>query len=285
MASDLVSSADSWSQSAHSLLQTAFQGPTIILNEVLLDKINEISPFGAANAILDNGCGVGQVLGRLIEKYGQNIPSGARLVAADLSEGMIEVVQQRKEKEVAKGNNLWQRVEVKMWDAESLYGVPDGSFSHVSAGLLFLMLANPQCALQESRRVLRDHGILALSSFRQVEWMDFIENHLGLVKPGTTLGSIPLSWASTNSTIQELEDAGFKNVSAEEVQVWYEFDDAELMTRFNMTNIPSVKAATAGMTDDEVEKAVQLMILELGRRFPDGKGRLGGIALVAFGTK
>ncbi|KAF2690575.1 S-adenosyl-L-methionine-dependent methyltransferase [Lentithecium fluviatile CBS 122367] len=285
MAPSIVSTKESWSESAAGLLQTAFQGPTTTLNKILLQKANAISPFSSATAILDNGCGVGQVLGRVIEEFGQDLNENTRLVAADLSEGMIRVVMQRKDEEISRGNKLWQKVETEVLNAENLASVPNETFSHITAGLLFFMVQNPQSALKEARRVLEPNGLLVLSSFRQVQWMDFIEKYLAIVKPGTSLGAIPSDWASTEAIKNQLDKAGFREELAEEVQVWYEFDDAESMTRFNMKNIPSVKMATSGMKESEVEEAIQLMVSELHTRFPSGRGKLGGTALVGFAKK
>jgi SAM-dependent methyltransferase len=198
---------------------------------------------------------------------------------------MIDVVKDRKKEEASKGNSLWSNVETNIWNAENLTEAADESFSHVTAGLLLFMTAKPQCVLQETLRVLKPGGVFAMSSFKSVEWMDFIEEHLAIVKPGSKLGTIPEAWASTSAVERELERTGFKRVETEEVQVWYEFDDAEAMTRFNMNIIPSVKMVTAGWKEEEIEGAINLQIEELEKRFPDGKGRLGGVALVGFGTK
>lgn len=282
---NVTASKESWSESAQGLLKTAFEGPTTTLNRVLLQKSNEILPFSSTTAILDNGCGVGQVLGRIIDEYGADINPDTRLVASDLSEGMIEVVKHRKQEETSKGSRLWDKVETKIWNAEHLDEAADESFSHVTAGLLLFMIAEPQHALKEILRVLKPNGLFAMSSFKSTEWMDFIEEHLAIIRPGTKLGSIPQAWASVEAIERELENTGFTEVKAEEVQVWYEFDDANAMTRFNMNIIPSVKMVTADWKEEEVEAAIGLQIEELERRLPDGKGRFGGVALVGFGRK
>lgn len=115
--------------------------------------------------------------------------------------------------------------------------------------------------------------------------MDLISDSLDEVRPGTKLPDIPAAWASTIRIREQLEGEGFKDVVVEEVQTWYEFEDAEAMTRFNVENIPSVKMVTEGMTRDEVERAIQWMIGQLKERFPGGKGRLEGIAIVGIGRK
>lgn len=236
-----------------------------------------------------------QVLGRLIETYSADLPPTTRLVAADLSPGMIAAVQGRQAAEVAAAagegkDTAWARVEAAVCDAADLAGAvgPDGgdeAFSHVTAGLLLLMVQRPGEVLAETRRVLRPGGLFGMTSFRSVGWMDIIGQALGAVRPGTGLGAIPEAWASTARVAASLEEAGFREVCVEEVQTFYEFTDPEAMTRFNVANIPSVKAVTATMTGDEVEQAIQWMLKRLGERFPDGRGRLEGTAIVATGRK
>lgn len=240
-----------------------------------------------------------QVLGRLIETYGADLAPTTRLVAADLSPGMIAAVKGRQADEVAaarrreeKDKTAWARVEAIVCDASDLSDLTagpvndtDASFSHVTAGLLLLMVQHPGDVLAETRRVLRPGGVFGMTSFRSVGWMDIINEALGAVRPGTGLGAIPEAWASTARVRASLEEAGFREVCVEEVQTFYEYTDAEAMTRFNVANIPSVKAVTATMTEGEVEQAIQWMLTRLGERFPDGKGRLEGNAIVATGRK
>lgn len=235
-----------------------------------------------------------QVLGRLIETYGAELPPTTRLVAADLSPGMIAAVQGRQAAEIAaadsKDKTVWARVETAICDAADLADAigPDGgddAFSHVMAGLVLLMVQRPREVLAETLRVLRPGGVFGMTSFRSVGWMDIIGEALSVVSPGTGLGAIPEAWASTARVRASLEEAGFREVCVEEVQTFYEFTDAEAMTRFNVANIPSVKAVTATMTGDEVQRAIQWMVKRLGERFPDGRGRLEGTAIVATGRK
>lgn len=256
------------------------------MNKVLIEKINEVYPFTSSTAILDNGCGVAQVLGRLIDTYGDTLPSDTRIVAADLSPGMISTVKERKATEVLVGRNVWGRVEAEVWDAQNLKGagVPNESFSHVTAGLLLFMVDRPQSVLEETRRVLKSNGgVFGMTSFKSAGWMDLIGEALNKVRPGTKLPDIPIAWASISSIQDQLEKAGFKNVIAEEVQTFYEFEDPEAMTRFNVANIPSVKMVTADMSEDEIEQAIQWMLEWLQEKFPGVKGQLEGTAIMAIG--
>ncbi|KAI0542844.1 S-adenosyl-L-methionine-dependent methyltransferase [Xylaria digitata] len=287
MSRSLVSTTKSWDESASALLTTAFEGLTITLNKVLLEKLNTISPFAAATAILDTGCGVAQVLGSLLGTYGTSLPAETRLVAADLSPGMVSMVDRRRATEISAGNAIWTRVETAVWDAQNLAtaGVPNETFSHVTAGLVLFMVERPQDVLAETRRVLCNGGLFGMTSFRSAGWMDLIEEALDAVKPGSRLPPVPTVWSSTESIARQLEDAGFHDVTTDEVKTYYEFEDPEAMTRFNVANIPSVKMVTADFSAEEKEKVIQWMLKWFTERFPNGKGKLEGIAIVATGRK
>jgi hypothetical protein len=47
--------------------------------EMLFTQMNVLHPFSTARAILDVGSGPGVTIGRLIESYGSQFPSDARL--------------------------------------------------------------------------------------------------------------------------------------------------------------------------------------------------------------
>ncbi|KAI3335743.1 S-adenosyl-L-methionine-dependent methyltransferase [Ustulina deusta] len=264
MSRSLVSTTESWDESASALLKTAFEGPTITLNKVLLERLNTISPFTPATAILDTGCGVAQVLGSLLGTYGTSLPADTRLVATDLSPGMVSIVDGRRATEISAGNTTWGRVETAVWDAQNLAAAdaPDDIFSHITAGLVFFMVERPQDVLAETRRVLCDGGLFGMTSFRSAGWMDLIEEALDAVKPGSRLSPIPTAWSSTESIARQLEDAGFHDVTADEV-----------------------KMVTANFSAEEEETAIQWMLKWLTERFLNGGGMLEGIAIVATGTK
>ncbi|KAF3763104.1 hypothetical protein M406DRAFT_28179, partial [Cryphonectria parasitica EP155] len=185
-------------------------------------------PFSSSSAILDLGCGVAQILGRLLDTYGADLPAHTRLVAADLNSEMVTTVQRRKATEIAEGNKIWERVETAVWDAQDLVtaGVPDNEFTHVTAGLLLFTVERPRDVLAEIRRVLKNPGgVFGMTSFRSANWLNFIEDVLNTVRPGTKLTRVPTPWASVEAVRQRLEEAGFRDVSVEEVQVFYGFEE------------------------------------------------------------
>lgn len=99
----------------------------------MLEKANELLPFSEATGILDNGCGPGPVISRLLKNY--KIPESCPITCSDFSEGMINQVKQSKEENVkADANSPWNRVEAVVQNAMDLQSVKDSSRSHVTAG-------------------------------------------------------------------------------------------------------------------------------------------------------
>ena len=81
-----------------------------------------------------------------------------RVVATDLSEGMLAVLRGRLDEQGSTG------VEVRTADAAAL-GFPDASFDAVVMANLLHLLPDPAIALQEACRVLRPGGLLLAPTF------------------------------------------------------------------------------------------------------------------------
>ena len=100
---------------------------------VMLERANALLPFSEATGILDNGCGPGPVMGRILRNY--KVPESCTLTCSDFSEGMIKQVQITKEDQVKlDSSSSWKRVETVLQNAMDLQSVQDASKSHVTAG-------------------------------------------------------------------------------------------------------------------------------------------------------
>lgn len=131
----------------------------------MLERVNGLLPFSEATGILDNGCGPGTIMKRLVEDY--NVPESCSLTPADFSEGMVTRTREQKEAKVKENSSSpWQRVETIVQDATNLDMIEDSSKSHITAGWVYFMTSDPIKCLKESKRVLRDGGVLACSSWQ-----------------------------------------------------------------------------------------------------------------------
>jgi ubiquinone/menaquinone biosynthesis C-methylase UbiE len=132
--------------------------------EKILERANALLPFSQATGILDDGCGPAPVMSHLLNSY--DIPESCTLTCSDFSEGMIKQVQKTKEEETtANPKSPWARMQTVVQDAMDLKSIPDGSQSHVTAGFMFFMTSDPQKALSEAKRVLKDGGVLSCSAW------------------------------------------------------------------------------------------------------------------------
>lgn len=73
-----IQDKDQWSANAASYAKGA-QYLSNAPAEILFTQMNHARPFSTAAAILDVGSGPGVTIGRLIESYGSQFPSGTRL--------------------------------------------------------------------------------------------------------------------------------------------------------------------------------------------------------------
>ncbi|ATZ55268.1 hypothetical protein BCIN_11g05400 [Botrytis cinerea B05.10] len=156
----------------------------------MVQLAHDLLPFDSADCkdkiILDVGCGPGQVTEHLLEEYRPSLfpVSGdhhnnhnhkAHILASDFSAPMIAQLTSRKEKEIAKGNGIWECVDAKVCDAQDLRMiVRDRVASHVFASLVLFMLPEPRQGLSEMKRVLGRGGVAACTSWRGSEWIDLM---------------------------------------------------------------------------------------------------------------
>lgn len=113
-------------------------------------------PRRPAGDVLEVACGTGLVTRRLRERLDPSV----RLVATDLSAGMLAFAQQA----VAAGGGL-------QWREADAMRLPfaDGQFAVVVCGFGLMFVPDKLAALREARRVLQPGGLLLLSVWDRIE--------------------------------------------------------------------------------------------------------------------
>lgn len=248
----------------------------------MLERANTLSPFSEATGILDNGCGPGPIMSRILDDY--QIPESCSLTCADFSEGMVNQVRQHRDEQAKEGNAAWGRLDALVQDATDLRDIESGSKSHVTAGWVYFMTPDPQKCLTESKRVLKDGGVLTCSSWKGSQWMDLM-NLLVEVRPDKTMPSVPAAWSEAEKLKDELVTAGFQDVEAFEVDTQMEFERVESFVGFMLDKMPHMVALTKDMAEEEVERTRARMMEECRRMCLSEPGVLRGTALVAVGRK
>ena len=249
----------------------------------MLERANALLPFSEASGILDNGCGPGPIMSRILTDY--ELPEACSLTCSDFSEGMVKNVRDQKEEKVKEdGNSAWKRLEVLLQDATDLKDIESSSKSHVTAGWVYFMTADPQKCLTESKRVLTDGGVLTCSSWKGSQWLD-IMNLLKQVRPDKIVPEIPPGWKEVEPLRAELEKAGFREVESFEVETKMEFERMEPFVDFMLTKMPHMQMLTKDMSEEEMARVKQLMVDEGMKMSPSEPGILTGTALIAVGRK
>ena len=131
-ADEILATGDQWNEMAKAYKRITTDTSVRPIG-VMLERANALSPFSEATSILDNGCGPGPVMTRLLKDY--QIPESCSLTCSDFSEGMVKQVENIKQEAVkADAQSPWNRVETVVQDAMDLKSIEDSSKSHVTAG-------------------------------------------------------------------------------------------------------------------------------------------------------
>lgn len=251
----------------------------------LLEQTNKMLPFSEATAIHDNGCGPGPIISRLIQDYGSRIPQDCILTCSDFSAPMIEQVKQTKEEEMTVDpNSLWSRVDTQVLNAMDLKGIADESKSHITAGWVYFMTPDPQKCLSESRRVLKEGGVLGLSSWKDSQWVQLM-GMIKTVRPDKEPPSISAEWKDVELLKGELERAQFKNVEAMEVEVTMGFESYDGLISMLTSKMPPMLAMLKDFSEAEMQQFKDAMLKQVKEWCPELPGKMYGTALVAVGRK
>lgn len=120
------------------------------VNDWIIDRTAPAS----GQVVLEVGAGPGDLGHRIAALVG---PDG-RVLSTDFSGEMVEVARR-----LGTARGL-ENVEYRQLDAEAM-DLDDGSVDAVVGRFVYMLLADPEAALRETRRVLRSDGPLAFSTF------------------------------------------------------------------------------------------------------------------------
>ncbi|KAK5117597.1 hypothetical protein LTR62_005019 [Meristemomyces frigidus] len=259
--------------------------PSLPPIKVMLSRANALKPFSEATGILDNGCGPGPVMQQLIQVYGTTIPADCTLTCSDFSAGMVAQVQAAKDRNTASDpSSPWKRVQTKVQDATDLTEIASESLSHLTAGLVYFLTPSPEKCLSESLRVLQPSGVLAVSAWKDTQWIHLMYT-LTRIRPDKIMPTMPEAWTSTTGLKGEMEKAGFRDVETHEVEVEMEYKTYRGLADFMVGKLPHMIALTKDMSAEQVEKYKEIWIEDMKKMCGSEPGSLSGVALVGVGRK
>jgi SAM-dependent methyltransferase len=229
--------------------------------------------------ILELAAGVGETGFRAAPLVG---PSG-KVISTDGSEAMVEAARRRAEQLGL------ENVETRPMDAEWI-DLETATVDGVLCRWGYMLVADPETALRETRRVLRSGGKVALAAWDAPErnmWARSMGAELvsrGLAPPPDPSGPGMFSFAPEGHVEELLGGAGFLEVVVDTVDVTFSAASFDEWWEYQFDVSPSLSEALAAATPeqrDEVYEGVQAQLEPF--RAEDGSYAIPGRALVAAG--
>ena len=206
-----------------------------------------------------------------------------RLISTDFSAPMVEAGRRRAD-ELELSN-----VEFHVMDAERM-SLADNSVDGVLCRWGYMLMADPEAALAETRRVLRPGGRLCLSVWGPADdnpWAVLPRTALGEAGhfPAPEPGDPGIFAMSSEQRIRELvTGAGFETVEIEPVRVEYRFEDFDDYWSFLGELAGAIALVLDRLSEDEVAQ-VRANMEEKAQPFRSNGGyAMPGVALNAVAT-
>jgi ubiquinone/menaquinone biosynthesis C-methylase UbiE len=180
-------------------------------------------------------------------------PSG-KVIETDFAPQMVDVAR-RRASDLGLGN-----VETRTLDAEQM-DLPDDSVDGIICRWGYMLMQQPDVAMAESRRVLKDGGRLALSVWSTPESNPWVTvTGMTMVQLGHQPGGDPFgaggmfSLSDHDKLRSMLMGAGFTSVEIEDMPVLWRYDSFDQAWEFMTSVAGAIAAAVKEFPADEIER-------------------------------
>ncbi|HLC40405.1 MAG TPA: methyltransferase domain-containing protein [Methylomirabilota bacterium] len=245
----------------------------------LSDYMVSLAGIAPGQRVLDVATGIGEPAVTAARAVG---PAG-QVIGTDLAPEMLEIARER-----ARGLGL-ANIEFLEMDAEALSF--DRQFDAILCRLGLMFLPDLPRALERMRNLLVPGGRMVAATQAPPERFQLagvgiaVVNRVLQIPPPPPGAPGPSALADPMLLTRRLNEAGFVEVSVEQLPLTFEFSSPEAFARFNQSVSAPVRLALAKFPErmDEVIAA----IIEAARRHatPDGTVRLLGEVNVAIGRR
>jgi SAM-dependent methyltransferase len=204
------------------------------------------------------------------------IEPGGTLICSDFAPEMLTAAQ-------ARAADLGvTNVRFKQIDAESI-DQPAASLDGLLCRWGYMLMADPEAALRETRRVLRPGARVALAAWTSAEenrWSSDVAGELvrrGLMPPPQPGTPGQFAWGAEGEIAERLEAAGFTEYEVDAVEFAMRFPHFDGWWEFTLDMARGVADAVEGLDEDAHED----LRAALRERFAEFVGRDGEVAIPA----
>ena len=239
-------SRDHWNSAAAGW-QAAGEALSRVTMPVSAWMIEALAPQ-PGHRLLELAAGTGEV-GFLAAEL---IRPGGELICSDFSPGMLNAAQER-----ATALGL-EHVRFKQIDAESI-DLDAASLDGVLCRWGYMLMADPNAALRETRRVLKPGGSVALAVWTTPDengWNTLIGRELlrrGLLERPDPTEPGPFSWGEEGVVAAHLEEAGFVDFEVDTVDMTFAYPSVDAWWDATLQLSARVQEAVGGLEAAEVE--------------------------------
>ncbi|EXJ60079.1 hypothetical protein A1O7_04229 [Cladophialophora yegresii CBS 114405] len=239
--------------------------------------------------VLDQACGSGVVSSHIMSHLSPDDRSRLDLTCADISEPAIAQMEKRIE------NSGWSNARAVTNDAMET-PFPANHFTHIFFNFGPQMLPTPLAGLKECHRILRQSGILGISSWQKVPWpADYRE---GIARDSSlpsfpteeqlryAFSDTPQRWDTVDEGRAHLEECGFTAIEAAAVEntTSMSVEEVEAMLPFSFDMMVQ-KFWTKEEVDKFRQPAARAIVDFLKEKYGKGPVVWKWVALVATGRK